>query len=205
MKKLNITKKQYDESKYFNKKYGALKYMSESGKLYKTDKGVVLALEGQECKNGDCQENESLDDIANAVKKTGGEMVDKVKDGAKKVGKAIGDKMHGIYRKNDRVKISGKAGDMEGAVVSADPNKVVIKPDNERSFDESDDADQRKSHVANSQTCSRMLLMPLRRFVMLKIAPLRKSLGLNQRMRLRKLMLTRLLPPRKKLLKFSLM
>ena len=141
MKKLNITKKQYDESKYFNKKYGALKYMSESGKLYKTDKGVVLALEGQECKNGDCQENESLDDIANAVKKTGGEMVDKVKDGAKKVGKAIGDKMHGIYRKNDRVKISGKAGDMEGAVVSADPNKVVIKPDNERSFDESDDAD----------------------------------------------------------------
>ena len=45
MKKLNITKKQYDESKYFNKKYGALKFVSESGKLYKTDKGVVLALE----------------------------------------------------------------------------------------------------------------------------------------------------------------
>ena len=42
MKKLNITKKQYNESKYFNKKYGALKYMSESGKLYKTDKGVVI-------------------------------------------------------------------------------------------------------------------------------------------------------------------
>ncbi|MBQ1346619.1 MAG: L-serine ammonia-lyase, iron-sulfur-dependent, subunit alpha [Erysipelotrichaceae bacterium] len=48
MKKLNITKKQYNESKYFNKKYGALKYMSESGKLYKTDKGVVLALESEE-------------------------------------------------------------------------------------------------------------------------------------------------------------
>ena len=31
MKKLNITKKQYDESKYFNKKYGALKFVSESG------------------------------------------------------------------------------------------------------------------------------------------------------------------------------
>lgn len=45
MKKLNITKKQYDESKYFNQKYGALKFVSESGKLYKTDKGVVLALE----------------------------------------------------------------------------------------------------------------------------------------------------------------
>lgn len=45
MKKLNITKKQYDESKYFNNKYGALKFVSESGKLYKTDKGVVIALE----------------------------------------------------------------------------------------------------------------------------------------------------------------
>ena len=45
MKKLNITKKQYDESKYFTKKYGTLKFVSESGKLYKTDKGVVIALE----------------------------------------------------------------------------------------------------------------------------------------------------------------
>lgn len=48
MKKLNITKKQYDESKYFNTKYGALKFVSESGKLYKTDKGVVIALESTE-------------------------------------------------------------------------------------------------------------------------------------------------------------
>ncbi len=48
MKKLNITKKQYEESKYFNKKYGSLKFVSESGKLYKTDKGVVLALESIE-------------------------------------------------------------------------------------------------------------------------------------------------------------
>ena len=48
MKKLNITKKQYDESKYFNAKYGALKFVSESGKLYKTDKGVVIALESKE-------------------------------------------------------------------------------------------------------------------------------------------------------------
>ena len=47
MKKLNITKKQYDESKYFTKKYGALKFVSESGKLYKTDKGVVIALESE--------------------------------------------------------------------------------------------------------------------------------------------------------------
>ena len=80
MKKLNITKKQYDESKYFNKKYGALKYMSESGKLYKTDKGVVLALEGQECKNGDCQENESLSDDADSEEVTRGELTDMLKD-----------------------------------------------------------------------------------------------------------------------------
>lgn len=143
MKKINITKKQYDESRYFTKKYGALKYVSESGKLYKTDKGVVLALEGKECPDGNCQdgqeqENESLSDIGNAIKKTGGEMVDKVKDGVKKVGKAIGDKMHGIYRTGDRVKVNGKAGEIEGAVVKASPDKVVIKPDNERSFDESD-------------------------------------------------------------------
>ena len=45
MKKLNITKKQYDESKYFNNKYGKLKYVSESGNVYKTDKGVVISLE----------------------------------------------------------------------------------------------------------------------------------------------------------------
>jgi hypothetical protein len=58
MKKLNITKKQYEESKYFNKKYGALKFVSESGKLFKTDKGVVLALEGTETKADDAQETQ---------------------------------------------------------------------------------------------------------------------------------------------------
>ena len=42
MKKLNITKKQYNESKYFQTKYGKLEYVSESGKLYKTTKGKVL-------------------------------------------------------------------------------------------------------------------------------------------------------------------
>lgn len=59
MKKLNITKKQYDESKYFNKKYGSLKFVSESGKLYKTDKGVVIALEGT---NNEVKK-ESIEDI----------------------------------------------------------------------------------------------------------------------------------------------
>ena len=42
MKTLNITKKQYDESKYFNKKYGSLKFVSEDGKIYKTDKGNLI-------------------------------------------------------------------------------------------------------------------------------------------------------------------
>ena len=41
-RKLNITKKQYNESRYFQKKYGKLKYVSESGKLFKTSKGNIL-------------------------------------------------------------------------------------------------------------------------------------------------------------------
>lgn len=42
MKKLNITKKQFGESKYFTNKYGTLKYVSENGKFYRTSKGQVL-------------------------------------------------------------------------------------------------------------------------------------------------------------------
>ena len=42
MKKLNITKKQFGESKYFTDKYGKLEYVSESGQFYKTTKGEVL-------------------------------------------------------------------------------------------------------------------------------------------------------------------
>ena len=41
-RKLNITKKQYNESRYFQKKYGTLKYVSESGNIYKTSKGRIL-------------------------------------------------------------------------------------------------------------------------------------------------------------------
>lgn len=41
-RKLNITKKQYNESRYFQKKYGKLEYVSESGNIYKTDKGRIL-------------------------------------------------------------------------------------------------------------------------------------------------------------------
>lgn len=42
MRKLNITKEAYDKSKYFTSKYGKLEYVSESGKIYKTDKGKIL-------------------------------------------------------------------------------------------------------------------------------------------------------------------
>lgn len=166
MKKLNITKKQYDESKYFNNKYGSIKFVSESGKLFKTNKGVVLALEGTEPTD---QENESLSDIGNAIKKTAGEVGDKVKagvgkakdavkTGVKKVGRSIGDAIHGMYRKNDRVTISGKAGDMDGAVISATPERVVIRPDNEREFDESiDDLEGADEETINKEEVSAAL------------------------------------------------
>ena len=42
MKKLNITKEQFEKSRYFTKKYGKLEYVSESGRMFKTDKGNVL-------------------------------------------------------------------------------------------------------------------------------------------------------------------
>ena len=99
MKKLNITKKQYDESKYFTKKYGAIKFVSESGKHYKTDKGVVLALEGTEepmKEDGDSIMDRQLDDNEEADKKEGGdnegditrgELTDMLKDVVKEVEK----------------------------------------------------------------------------------------------------------------------
>ena len=42
MKKLNITKEQFNRSRYFQKKYGTLEYVSESGKVYKTSKGNLI-------------------------------------------------------------------------------------------------------------------------------------------------------------------
>ena len=42
MKKLNITKEQFNRSGYFKDKYGKLEYVSESGRLFKTDKGRIL-------------------------------------------------------------------------------------------------------------------------------------------------------------------
>ena len=42
MKKLNITKERFEKSRYFTKKYGKLEYVSESGNMYKTNKGKLL-------------------------------------------------------------------------------------------------------------------------------------------------------------------
>jgi hypothetical protein len=42
MKKLKITKERFEKSRYFQKKYGKLEYVSESGRLFKTNKGKVL-------------------------------------------------------------------------------------------------------------------------------------------------------------------
>ena len=49
MKKLNITKEAFEKSKYFTKKYGKLEYVSESGKLFKTEKGKVLKFVKESC------------------------------------------------------------------------------------------------------------------------------------------------------------
>ena len=55
MKKLNITKERFEKSRYFQKKYGKLEYVSESGKVFKTDKGKVLMFnesdERRTCRN----------------------------------------------------------------------------------------------------------------------------------------------------------
>ena len=42
MKKLNITKEAFEKSGYFKNKYGKLEYVSESGDIYKTSKGMIL-------------------------------------------------------------------------------------------------------------------------------------------------------------------
>lgn len=42
MKKLNITKEAFEKSNYFRNKYGKLEYVSESGDIYRTDKGRIL-------------------------------------------------------------------------------------------------------------------------------------------------------------------
>ena len=42
MTKLNITRERFEKSRYFNRKYGRLEYVSESGKMFKTSRGKIL-------------------------------------------------------------------------------------------------------------------------------------------------------------------
>ena len=42
IKRLNVTKEAFNKSRYFQNKYGKLEYVSESGKVFKTDKGQVI-------------------------------------------------------------------------------------------------------------------------------------------------------------------
>lgn len=66
MRKLNITKERYEKSRYFNKKYGKLEYVSESGDVYKTDKGKVLKFIKEN--NGIYEANAIDDRVMGAVK-----------------------------------------------------------------------------------------------------------------------------------------
>lgn len=62
MKRLNITKEQFNKSNYFQSKYGKLKYVSESGRLFKTNKGEIL-------KFNESTDGISLSDIYSGLKK----------------------------------------------------------------------------------------------------------------------------------------
>lgn len=59
MKKLNITKEAFEKSKYFTEKYGKLEYVSESGKLFKTEKGKIIKFKESAKKESPKKVNES--------------------------------------------------------------------------------------------------------------------------------------------------
>ena len=83
MKKLNITKEHFEKSRYFKHKYGSLEYVSESGKVFKTNKGKILMFkEGSEsnprfkCMEGyDYSDDirEFRDNVVSALKKCYGD------------------------------------------------------------------------------------------------------------------------------------
>jgi len=66
MKTLDITKERFERSRYFKRKYGSLKFMSESGNLYKTDKGMVLKFTKESAESPDFGEKP-----INAIEPTG--------------------------------------------------------------------------------------------------------------------------------------
>ena len=62
MKKLNVTKEQFNRSRYFTNKYGKLEYVSESGKQFKTSKGIVLEFtDGYEGRSADGRRGSFID------------------------------------------------------------------------------------------------------------------------------------------------
>ena len=65
MKKLSITKEAFNKSRYFKNKYGSLKYVSESGDLFKTSKGKILKFKesSRESIGGDEYQKDLLEKI----------------------------------------------------------------------------------------------------------------------------------------------
>lgn len=97
MKKLSITKEAFEKSKYFTGKYGKLEYVSESGKVFKTNKGKILMFKESK------KVNEGL--FANIGSDIGYRIDDGIK-GLKKVfrGKPkfkVGDELEWKYPKGD--------------------------------------------------------------------------------------------------------
>ena len=42
IKKLKVTKERFEQSRYFQRKYGKLEFVSESGDVYKTSSGTTI-------------------------------------------------------------------------------------------------------------------------------------------------------------------
>ena len=129
MKKLNITKKQYDESKYFNQKYGALKFVSESGKLYKTDKGVVLALESKE------DDDEPKDEILGGEEDGGEEEVTVKKEDLANALQGVIDTVKDIAADND-VELPEEKNDDDAEEGDDEEDKIDLE------FDEGDESEE---------------------------------------------------------------
>ena len=69
MKKLNITKERFEKSRYFTKKYGKLEYVSESGRLFKTNKGKVLMFKESIVDDDDDYARFAMSDLTDNIEK----------------------------------------------------------------------------------------------------------------------------------------
>ena len=65
MKKLKVTKERFEKSRYFQRKYGKLEYVSESGNVYKTANGTVVRFitEAREYVDDDSIEEDSAEEF----------------------------------------------------------------------------------------------------------------------------------------------